>query len=80
MAVLFLESELNSYKTFIDKSVDLNKREKLCVVSLPRCCCNQGEYREAHLGKPSLKKNILLLTLTPPLKTLTKENGYYNTT
>ena len=27
MAVLFLESELNSYKTFIDKSVDLNKRE-----------------------------------------------------
>ena len=37
MAVLFLESELNSYKTFIDKSVDLNKREILCVVSLPRC-------------------------------------------
>ena len=27
MAVLFLESELNSYKTFIDKSVDLNKRK-----------------------------------------------------
>ena len=53
MAVLFLESELNSYKTFRDKSVDLNKREKLCVVSLPRCCCNQGEYREAQLGKPS---------------------------
>ena len=58
MAVLFLESELNSYKTFRDKSVDLNKREKLCVVSLPRCCCNQGEYREAHLGKPSLKKTF----------------------
>ena len=37
MAVSFLESELNSYKTFIDKSVDLNKREILCVVSLPRC-------------------------------------------